>query len=240
MKVDGRRRSASEHSERVAVKRTASVDAQRTGDAVESTASATRATVVKQSIASVASPGTGPTPQHRASFVRFLPLVVFLGLSVMLGLGLREDPSRLPSPLIGKQVPSFTTPALEGRPPGLSSDDLVGKVSLVNVFASWCTACLQEHPLFMNLRGVVPIHGINYKDDQSDALSWLSRYGDPYARIGADREGLVGIDWGVYGVPETYVIDQAGIIRYKHIGPVLASDWRDTIWPLIQELTRDN
>jgi cytochrome c biogenesis protein CcmG/thiol:disulfide interchange protein DsbE len=116
---------------------------------------------------------------------------------------------------------------------------LIGEVSLVNVFASWCVACLQEHPLFIQLQGVVPIHGINYKDDQSDALAWLATHGDPYVRIGADRKGRVGIDWGVYGVPETYVIDRSGDIRFKQIGPITASAWRDTLWPLIQELQRE-
>ncbi len=185
------------------------------------------------------SPNSVSTPRRRRALVWSVPLILFLGLSVMLGLGLRQDPSRLPSPLIGKQVPPFTLPALENRPPGLASDDLLGEVSLVNVFASWCVACLQEHPLFMKLRGVVPIHGINYKDDPDDALAWLAEHGDPYTRIGADREGHVGIDWGVYGVPETYVIDRSGTIRFKQIGPITVSDWQDTLWPLIQELQRE-
>ncbi len=196
--------------------------------------------VMKQPTSINSAPKAGLPLRRRNLLVKFVPLVVFLGLSVMLWLGLREDPSRLPSPLIEKKVPSFTLPALEGRPPKLASDDLTGQVSLVNVFASWCVACLQEHPLFMDLQGVVPIHGINYKDDQADALSWLMKHGDPYARIGTDLEGRVGIDWGVYGVPETYVIDQSGIIKYKHIGPILTSDWTETIWPLIQKLKRDN
>lgn len=179
------------------------------------------------------------TPRRRRVLVWSVPLILFLGLAVMLGLGLRQDPSRLPSPLIGRQVPPFTLPALDKRPPGLASDDLIGEVSLVNVFASWCVACLQEHPLFMKLRGVVPIHGINYKDAQSDALAWLAEHGDPYTRIGADLEGRVGIDWGVYGVPETYVIDQSGTIRFKQIGPITVYDWQETLRPLIQELQRE-
>lgn len=175
----------------------------------------------------------------RVVLVRSVPLILFLGMSVGLWFGLRQDPSNLPSPLIGKQVPTFSLPAIDKRPPGLASEDLRGEVSLVNVFASWCVACLQEHPLFMELRGVVPIHGINYKDEHVDALSWLAEHGDPYTRIGADLDGRVGIDWGVYGVPETYVIDRSGTIRFKQIGPVSASVWQDTIWPLIQELERE-
>ena len=187
----------------------------------------------------LAIPAAVSTPRRRRGLVWAVPLILFLGLSVMLGLGLNMDPSRLPSPLIGKQVPAFTLPPLENRPPGLASENLIGEVSLVNVFASWCVACLQEHPLFMELQGVVPIHGINYKNDPSDALAWLAQHGDPYTRIGADVEGRVGIDWGVYGVPETYVIDQSGVIRLKHIGPITTSDWHNTIWPLIQELRRE-
>lgn len=117
---------------------------------------------------------------------KFAPLVVFLGMRVMLWLGLREAPSGLPSPLIEKMVPSFTLPSLEGRPPALASDDLTGQVSLVNNFASRCVACLQEHPLFMILQGVLPSHGINYKGDQAEAMSWLTIHGNPYERIGTD------------------------------------------------------
>src|SRR3546814_7236428 len=114
--------------------------------------------------------------------------------------------------LIGKPVPEFALPPVQGRTLGLSSDDLQGEVSLINVFASWCTACREEHPLFMRLRasGVVPIHGLNYRDRPEDAAGWLDELGDPYTRTGADRNGRVGIDWGVYGVPETFVVGPDG------------------------------
>lgn len=167
-----------------------------------------------------------------------LPLLIFMVTVVFLGIGLTLNPRLIPSPLIGKAVPEFSLPAVKGREKGLASADLKGEVSLVNVFASWCVACLEEHPLLMQLAiaGTVPIHGLNYKDKPDDAAAWLDRYGDPYTSTGADIDGLVGIDWGVYGVPETFVIDRQGKIAYKHIGPIKKSDLVETILPLIQQL----
>ncbi len=155
-----------------------------------------------------------------------LPIVVFVVVSVGLAIGLTRDPSTLPSALIDKPVPSFDLPPVEGlRQAGLKTGDLAGKVSLVNVFASWCGPCRVEHPVLMGLakEGVV-IHGLNYKDAPDDAAQFLQELGDPYQAIGADRNGRVGIDWGVYGVPETFVVDASGTIRHKHVGPLQPRD----------------
>jgi cytochrome c biogenesis protein CcmG/thiol:disulfide interchange protein DsbE len=137
-------------------------------------------------------------------------------------------------------VPQFSLPPVKGRALGLSNADLVGEVSLVNVFASWCVACRDEHPLFMRMKadGVVPIHGLNYKDQPDSAARWLNTLGDPYMRTGADRAGRVAIDWGVYGVPETFVITKDGRIAYKHIGPLTPDALEKTIRPLIERLRR--
>src|SRR3546814_5215025 len=157
------------------------------------------------------------TRKSRKRLVFLLPVTLFIALAVALAWGLTRDPGELPSVLIGKPVPEFALPPVQGRTLGLSSDDLQGEVSLINVFASWCTACREEHPLFMRLRasGVVPIHGLNYRDRPEDAAGWLDELGDPYTRTGADRNGRVGIDWGVYGVPETFVVGPDGHIAYK-------------------------
>jgi cytochrome c biogenesis protein CcmG/thiol:disulfide interchange protein DsbE len=179
-----------------------------------------------------------PAKRRRAVFV--VPILVFLGISVFLAIGLFLDPREVPSPLIGKPVPDFKLPPVQGRTLGLSTEDLKGEVSLVNVFASWCVACREEHPLLMRLsqQGAVPIHGLNYKDAPKDAADWLDTLGDPYTRTGADINGRVGIDWGVYGVPETFVIDRNGRIAYKHIGPILLSDWEEKIAPLVEQLRK--
>lgn len=169
---------------------------------------------------------------------RFVPLLLFLGLAVLFGIGLTLNPREIPSPLIGKPVPEFNLPPVKGRTLGLSSADLKGEVSLVNVFASWCTACRAEHPLLMELKakGIVPIHGLNYKDKPDDAEKWLAELGDSYTRTGADINGRVGIDWGVYGVPETFVIDRDGRIAYKQIGQLTPQILRDKIVPMINKL----
>jgi cytochrome c biogenesis protein CcmG, thiol:disulfide interchange protein DsbE len=169
-----------------------------------------------------------------------VPIAVFVMVAVGLAISLTRNPQEVPSALIGKPVPEFALPPVEGRTLGLSSIDLKGEVSLVNVFASWCTACRYEHPLFMRLKeeGVVPIHGLNYKDWPEDAAKWLDDLGDPYTRTGADLDGRVGIEWGVYGVPETFVIGKDGVIVHKRIGPVSAKDLKQTILPLIERLRR--
>ena len=156
----------------------------------------------------------------------------------MLGWGLTRDPSAIPSPLVGKLVPQFSLPPVKGRTLGLSSADLVGEPSIVNVFASWCVECRIEHPLIMQMqaRAVAPIHGLNYKDHPEDAARWLNTFGDPYTRTGADLDGRVAIDWGVYGVPENFVIGADGRIAFKHIGPLTAEILEQTIIPLIDSL----
>lgn len=179
-------------------------------------------------------------PFNRRRLVLLIPILVFVSLATLLGVGLTLNPREIPSPLIGKPVPAFDLPPVLGRTHGMSSADLRGEVSLVNVFASWCTACRAEHPLLMRLKeaGVVPIHGLNYKDQPEDAAAWLDQLGDPYTRTGADIGGRVGIEWGVYGVPETFVIDKEGRIAYKHIGPISQGDWENKIAPLIERLRR--
>ncbi|MEL0108371.1 MAG: DsbE family thiol:disulfide interchange protein [Rhodospirillaceae bacterium] len=182
-----------------------------------------------------------PTEKKAAKrLIFFLPVGVFIALVLVLGWGLSRDPKIIPSVLIDKPVPEFDLPAVKGRTLGLSSADLKGEVSLVNVFASWCTACRLEHPLFMRLMAekIVPIHGLNYKDKPDDAARWLDKLGDPYTRTGADLDGRVGIDWGVYGVPETLVITKEGRIAYKHIGPVTTQALQKTIFPLSKKLRK--
>lgn len=172
--------------------------------------------------------------------VMLLPVGIFAGLAVMLGWGLSRNAQIIPSALIGKQVPEFSLPPVQGRALGLSSTDLTGEVSLVNVFASWCTACREEHPVFMELKRTraVPIHGINYKDRPQDAEKWLDTMGDPYTRTAADLNGRVSIDWGVYGVPETFVVDRRGRIAFKHVGAVTPEVYRERLAPLIAELKK--
>jgi cytochrome c biogenesis protein CcmG, thiol:disulfide interchange protein DsbE len=175
-------------------------------------------------------------PQRR--WLRLVPLAIALVIGGFLFVGLSLKPKEIPSVLIGKAVPQFDLPAIPGRPKGLKSADLSGEVSLVNVFASWCVSCRAEHPLFMNLqaRNIVPVHGLNYKDESTAALNWLRRYGDPYDRIGADLKGRVGIDWGVYGVPETFLVNAEGRIVCKHIGPVRQEDLDEKLLPAVEAL----
>lgn len=173
---------------------------------------------------------------RRVLFV--LPVVLLLGIAVLFAVGLRHDPGIVPSVLIDKPAPEFDLPPLLDGKAGLATADLKGQVALVNVFASWCIPCRVEHPLFMRLaeEGGVPIYGINYKNAPEDAKRWLAELGDPYARIGADRDGRAGIEWGVYGVPETFVVDGTGTIRFKHVGPLTAEVLEETIMPLVREL----
>lgn len=181
------------------------------------------------------------TAAARSRWGALLPIAVFLALVVALAVGLTLNPREVPSPLIGKPVPAFDLPPVKGRTLGLSSADLgKGEVSLVNVFASWCVACREEHPVLMDLkaRGLVPIHGLNYKDQPDDAARWLAEWGDPYTRTGADVDGRVGIDWGVYGVPETFVIGPDGRIAYKHIGPITPEFVSEKLIPMIERLRR--
>jgi cytochrome c biogenesis protein CcmG/thiol:disulfide interchange protein DsbE len=167
-----------------------------------------------------------------------LPLGVFLVLVGFLFVGLRLNPREVPSPLIGKAVPAFTLPQLHEPAQGFSPQSMRGQVWLLNVWASWCVSCRDEHPLLVEFARNHPIAivGLNYKDRPDAAQAWLAQLGNPYTLSVSDVEGRVGIDFGVYGVPETFVIDKQGIIRHKQIGPVTAEGLQDKILPLIREL----
>jgi len=169
-----------------------------------------------------------------------IPLVLFLGLVVFLAIGLNRDPHEVPSPLINKAAPTFTLPQLKDPTKTFSGAEMRGKVWILNVWASWCVTCRDEHPLLIEYAKTktVPIYGLNYKDERDDALGWLDELGDPYVLSVADVDGRVAIDYGVYGAPETYVIDQSGTIRFKQIGPVTPDVWTKQIVPLVQELNR--
>jgi len=169
-----------------------------------------------------------------------IPLVLFLVLAVFLAIGLTRDPHELKSVLINKPGPAFRLPQLKDAGKTISNEDLRGKVWLLNVWASWCVACREEHPWLIKYAqsGVVPIYGLNYKDRREDALGWLEDLGDPYTVSAVDLDGRVAIDYGVYGAPETYIIDQNGTIRYKHVGPIMPDVWSEKILPVVQELNR--
>ena len=170
----------------------------------------------------------------------FLPLGIFAGLVALLAAGLTLNPREVPSPLIGKPAPQFRLPQLHQPGSTFAPEELKGKVWVFNVWASWCAACRDEHPVLADFArsGTTPLYGLNYKDRRDDAIAWLKRYGDPYAASVVDADGRIGIDYGVYGVPETYVIDKRGVIRYKRIGPVTPAILKDKIVPLITELNR--
>ncbi len=167
-----------------------------------------------------------------------LPLAVFVVLVGFLGVGLKLDPREVPSPLIGKPAPDFSLPQLHNPEKVFSPKDAVGKVWLLNVWASWCGGCRDEHPVLMRLAqsSQVPLYGMDYKDRRDEALTWLRQWGNPYPVTVMDETGRAGIDYGVYGVPETYVIDKTGVIRYKQIGPLDEETVQGKILPLVQEL----
>ena len=169
-----------------------------------------------------------------------LPLGIFAVLVLFLGVGLRLNKSEIPSPFIGKPAPTFQLPQLHEPGKTISPQDMAGQVWLLNVWASWCVSCRVEHPVLMDLakQGVVPILGLNYKDEREDGARWLQQFGNPYLLSAFDADGRVGIDYGVYGVPETFVIDKRGVIRLKHIGPLTTEAMNDKILPLIKELNR--
>lgn len=171
-----------------------------------------------------------------------VPLLLLAALVVWIGVLLlsSRDPQALPSALIDKPLPAFALPALPGRSDGVASTEFGGKPMLLNVFASWCVPCLAEHPMITKLgeEDRIPVLAINYKDKPVDALAWLRRNGDPYLRIGVDGDGRTAIDLGVYGVPETFVIDKEGRIRYRHPGPLTANVVDTEIRPLLAELAK--
>ncbi|AEG00746.1 DsbE family thiol:disulfide interchange protein [Methylomonas methanica] len=171
-----------------------------------------------------------------------LPLLLFVVLAVFLAVGLRLNPKDIPSPLIDKPAPAFSLPILATPEKTLSQQDLQGKVWLLNVWASWCVSCRQEHPLLLELakRKQATIVGLNYKDEAQAAGQWLQQLGNPYDVSIMDTDGRVGIDYGVYGVPETFVIDKRGVIRYKHTGPVEPGDIERIFLPLLQTLNQES
>ncbi len=167
-----------------------------------------------------------------------LPLLVFVGIAAVLLKGLSLDPREIPSPLINKPAPDFRLESLEAPGRMVDRRDMLGKVWLLNAWASWCVACREEHPVLVEFSrtGEVPIVGLDYKDTRADGMRWLTQFGNPYQTSAFDESGRVGIDFGVYGVPETYVIDKAGVIRYKQIGPITPEVLDKTILPLIRKL----
>lgn len=169
-----------------------------------------------------------------------LPLAAFAVLVVFLAIGLTHDPREVPSPLIGKPAPAFTLPQLHDASKNFSVADMKGQVWLLNVWASWCVSCREEHPVLVEFAKThaVPVIGLDYKDQEAEAKQWLEKLGNPYTQIAVDSDGRVGIDYGVYGVPETYVIDRQGIIRMKHTGPITPASLAQKILPLVKDLSQ--
>ena len=168
-----------------------------------------------------------------------LPLLVFGAVAAHFATGLGRNPQEIPSALIDRPMPEFALPKVDGLDrPGLARTDVAGSVVLVNVFASWCAPCRVEHPLLMRLAedGRVPLHGISYKDKAADTKGFLAELGNPFRRVGWDGDGRVGLDWGVYGVPETYVIGKDGRVRYRHVGPLTRQALEKTLLPLVAKL----
>lgn len=169
-----------------------------------------------------------------------VPLAIFVILAGFLAYGLTLNPREVPSPLVGKPAPEFTAPRLDAPEQSFRLADMRGQVFLLNVWASWCVSCRQEHPLLVQMarQGVVPVVGLNYKDERPAALAWLRDGGNPYTTTAVDADGRIGIEYGVYGTPETFLIDREGVIRYKHIGPITPEVLRKVVMPKIEELSR--
>lgn len=166
-----------------------------------------------------------------------IPILAFGLLVVVFWVGLGRDPSYVPSPLIGKPAPTFALPRLDNPDITLTEADLLGQVSLVNIWATWCVGCRQEHDTLLRIAASedVPIYGLNWKDDTAKAQDWLTQLGDPYAATGVDGDGRVAIDWGVYGAPETFLLDASGVVLYKHIAPLTMDIWREEFLPRIRQ-----
>ena len=166
-----------------------------------------------------------------------IPGAVFALLVAVFAVGLYRDPGYVPSPLIGKPAPQFSLPRLDDPQMTLQRSDLLGKVSLVNVWGTWCSGCRQEHETLLTLAqdGSIPIYGINWKDDPALARQWLQQLGNPYAAVGVDEAGGAAIEWGVYGMPETFVVDGTGRIAYKHVGPISKESLEDKVIPAIEQ-----
>jgi cytochrome c biogenesis protein CcmG/thiol:disulfide interchange protein DsbE len=175
---------------------------------------------------------------NRIIFV--IPVIAFIALVGFFGFGLTQDPKELPSQLIDRPLPQFALPGIEAAPgggPGFASAALKGEPALLNIFASWCAACPQEHPVLTRITGEgFPVYGIAWKDKPADSRDWLARFGNPYRAVAADEAGRTAIDLGVTGVPETFIVDKAGRVRFKQIGPISPETWEGTIRPLMQKL----
>lgn len=169
-----------------------------------------------------------------------LPLALFIVLVGFLLVGLRRDPHEVPSPLINKSAPDFQLPQLQQATATFSAKEMRGKVWLLNFWGTWCVACREEHPLLIQYAktGVVPIYGVDYKDERAAALQWLDEFGNPYTLTAFDVDGRTSIDYGVYGAPESYLVDRNGVIRFKQIGPITEDVWQNKIMPLAKELNR--
>lgn len=168
-----------------------------------------------------------------------LPVAIFVALVVWFAIGLERDPRYIPSMLIDRPAPAFALDSIHEGAASFTSEDLVGKVSMVNIFGSWCGSCEVEHPVLMEIarEGVAPIYGLDWKDKPGAGAQWLLERGDPYAKIGDDFEGRVAIDFGVTGAPETFIVDAAGRVRHKHVGPITLDDWRNVLKPMIEDLS---
>jgi cytochrome c biogenesis protein CcmG/thiol:disulfide interchange protein DsbE len=169
-----------------------------------------------------------------------VPLALFIGLVIFLFVGLGRDPREVPSPLINKPAPAFQLPQLNEPAKTFSAQEMRGKVWLLNFWGTWCIACRDEHPLLVEYArtGLIPIYGVDYKDDRAAALRWLEEFGNPYESIAFDVEGRTSIDYGVYGAPETFLIDRNGVIRFKQIGPITRDVWENKIVPLAKQLNQ--
>ncbi len=171
-----------------------------------------------------------------------IPLIIFSVMAIFLAIGLNLNPKEIPSPLINKNAPVFTAPILQTTEKQLSTEELKGSVWILNVWASWCSSCREEHNALKQFQTTMPnvlLVGLDYKDEDAAALNWLEKLGNPYHLVVTDKEGRIGLDWGVYGVPEIFVIDKKGIIRYKHTGPVTFESIQNTFLPLLQQLERE-
>jgi cytochrome c biogenesis protein CcmG, thiol:disulfide interchange protein DsbE len=175
-------------------------------------------------------------------WVYLLPLGLFAVMMVFFFFGLGLNPRLIPSPLIGQAAPAFSLPKLSNPNEIIQQTDFQGEISLLNIWATWCTSCRQEHPVLMKIAASkeVPIYGLYYKDEPANGVVWLKDYGNPYRENAVDVDGKVGIEWGAYGTPETFLIDQKGIIRHKHVGPISWHDWQTTLLPMINSLRNNN
>lgn len=178
---------------------------------------------------------------NKRVLISLIPFIVFTGIAVIFWFGLRQDPALMPSALLNKPLPTFEYPSLDNEDIKLNNKEFIGKISLLNVWATWCPNCLLEHEMMTKIANsnLVKVYGLNYKDSQQDAKAWLMQHGNPYTNIIFDPEGKLGIDLGVYGAPETFLIDAKGIIRHKYVGPMTMEVWQQEFVPVIASEAQD-